>query len=530
MKNLQIPFQEIPQLSKTDIAYASKSTDLENFISYSADIHSFTKVIEDRKQYPIDRNLLVSVFKKQYSKLETSIISSKNIDALNNENTFTVITAHQPSLLLGPLYFVYKIISAIKLAQQLNDLHQNNHIVPVFIIGGEDHDFDEVNHINLFNKKITWQNEEKGSVGMMQTESLQTVLSELKTLVGDSENAREIYRIFEKNYTQFSVYHDATQAIINDLFGRFGLLVLNMNDAELKRAFSPIIEQELVAQPSINFVQKTQNELSSLGYKSQAFPREINLFYLDNQVRERIVFEDNVYKVLNTNILMTKNKILELLKSNPEKFSPNVVMRPLFQETILPNLAYIGGGGEIAYWLERKTQFAHFNVFYPMLIRRNSVLFLDKNSNERLTKFSLSALDLFQDQDFIVRKYINENSDVELNLTQEKKEIEAIFEKIKLLASKVDVTLEKTIVAESIKQSAVIVQLESRLVRAEKQKQETSLNQIKALMQKACPNGGLQERFENFIPYYIKFGASFFDMLLAELNPITESFDILIEE
>ena len=176
MKNLQIPFQDIPQLSKTDIAYATKSTDLENFISYSADIHSFTKVIEDRKQYPIDRNLLVSVFKKQYSKLETSIISSKNIDALNNENTFTVITAHQPSLLLGPLYFVYKIISAIKLAQQLNDLHQKNKIVPVFIIGGEDHDFDEVNHINLFNKKITWQNEEKGSVGMMQTESLQTVL------------------------------------------------------------------------------------------------------------------------------------------------------------------------------------------------------------------------------------------------------------------------------------------------------------------------------------------------------------------
>ena len=349
-------------------------------------------------------------------------------------------------------------------------------------------------------------------------------------MVGESENALEIYHIFEKNYTQFGVYHDATQAIINDLFGRFGLLVLNMNDAELKRAFSPIIEQELVAQPSINFVQKTQNELSSLGYKSQAFPREINLFYLDNQIRERIVFEENIYKVLNSNILMNKNEILELLKTNPEKFSPNVVMRPLFQETILPNLAYIGGGGEIAYWLERKTQFAHFNVFYPMLIRRNSVLFLDKNSNERLTKFSLSALDLFQDQDFIVRKYVNENSDVELNLTQEKKEIEAIFEKIKLLASKVDVTLEKTIVAESIKQSAVIVQLESRLVRAEKQKQETSLNQIKALMQKACPNGGLQERFENFIPYYIKFGASFFDMLLAELNPITESFDILIEE
>jgi bacillithiol biosynthesis cysteine-adding enzyme BshC len=283
-------------------------------------------------------------------------------------------------------------------------------------------------------------------------------------------------------------------------------------------------------QASLLYVQHTQNLLTEIGFKAQAFPREINFFYLKKGLRERIVFENNIYKVLNTNIEFTEKEMLDEIDNHPEHFSPNVIMRPLFQESILPNLAYIGGGGELAYWMERKSQFQHFGVFFPMLIRRNSVLWLDKNTSNRIEKLGLSTLDLFGNTDVVIKQFLHQNAGVELTLQQEKSEIIAIFERIKLLAFKIDPTLEGTVAAESIKQSNVIDQLESRLLRAEKQKNEVNLNQIKALLQKAAPGGGLQERFENFLPYYIKHGAAFFDILLENLTPLENGFEVLMEE
>lgn len=530
MKKTALKYSDIPQLSKFDVAYNSNPTQFDSFIAYRPDFQSFAETIEQRKKFEINRELLVEVLMSQYSKFQTRAETANNIAALAYDNTFTVITAHQPSLLLGPLYFIYKIVTTIKLANQLNLAHPGHTIVPVFITGGEDHDFEEVNHINIFNKKLEWKNDEKGSVGMMSTRTLQDVLAELKPLLGNSENATEIFDLIEKNYTQFDTYQVSAQGLINDLFGRFGLVVLNMNNALLKSTFRPIIKAEILQQPTVQIVQNTQNELGNLGYKAQAFSREINFFYLEKGIRERIILEKNIYKVLNTKIEFTESSLLEEIDKHPEHFSPNVIMRPLYQESILPNLAYIGGGGELAYWIERKAQFEHFNVFYPMLLRRNSVLWLDKNTMQRVEKYGLTPLDLFGDTDLVVKQYLHKNASVNLNLQQEKAEITAIFDRIKALAHKIDTTLEATVAAENIKQSAVIDQLESRLLRAEKQKNEVVLNQIKALMQKAAPNGGLQERFENFLPYYVKYGTSFFDILIENLDPISTHFDVLSEE
>ncbi len=535
----RLPFSAFPMLSKFDRTYTEETAIFQKFYSYSPDIQSFETAIAEKSTADIDRALLVSVLKKQYIAMnilakhentEGAIFSK--IETLLDTKTFTVTTAHQPSLLTGPLYFVYKIFSTIKLSEELATHYPNNNFVPVFVIGGEDHDFEEVNHINLFGKKITWQRSdtEGGAVGMMQTASLQAVLDDLKPLLGDSETAQNIFKIIENAYTKHAVYQDATQALLHNLFGKYGLVVLNMNDAALKRRFIPIMAKELVEQPSKTLVSETQNALENLGFKAQAFARDINLFYLRNNLRERIVEENGVYRALNTDFQwQSAADILKELNETPQYFSPNVVLRPLFQECILPNLAYIGGGGELAYWLERKTQFAHFGVHFPMLIRRNSVLFLDKNSQEKLKKLDAELLDLVENPDILVKKYVAKQSSTPLSMTDEKAALSTIFEAIRTKVLAVDANLEKVVLAEQTKQLQSIDALESRVLKAEKQKHETALNQLKTLQQKLFPNGGLQERTDNFLPIYLKHSDLFFDILKENLNPLERGF-IIIEE
>lgn len=528
----RLPFSDFPMLSKFDRTYSEQSDFFEKFYTYSVDIQSFGNIIADKSKQETNRSLLVSVLRKQYLNFSTEGGVLDKIDSLRDSKTFTVTTAHQPSLLTGPLYFVYKIFSTIKLAEELASHYPQNNFVPIFVIGGEDHDFDEVNSISIFGKKIAWQRSdtEGGAVGMMKTESLRAVLDELKPTLGDSENAQHIFDIIEKAYTQHTLYQDATQDLLNALFGKYGLVVLNMNDTELKQQFIPIMEKEIVEQPSKSLVEQTQNELADLGFKAQAFAREINLFYLRENIRERIVEENGVYRALNTDFQwQTQADILKELHDTPQYFSPNVVLRPLFQEYILPNLAYIGGGGELAYWLERKTQFQYFGINFPMLIRRNSVLFLDKATQDRMKKLDVQLTDLVENTDILIKKYVAKLSTTPLSMEAEKRALNEILDSILKKVIDIDASLEKAVLAEKTKQLQSIEALESRVLKAEKQKHETALNQLKALQQKLFPKGGLQERTDNILPIYLKHNGAFFDVLKENLNPLEKGF-ILISE
>jgi bacillithiol synthase len=532
----RLPFSDFPMLAKTDRIYAEQNPILRNFYKYSVDLESFAQVIADKSKEHIDRKTLVSTLTRQYAKLNPTTSGNalvlEKINTLANDNTFTVVTAHQPSLLMGPLYFVYKIFSTIHLAEKLKATYPENNFVPIFVIGGEDHDFEEVNNIALFGKKLVWQRDEheRGAVGMMQTTSLQGVLAELKPILGDSEAAQSLFKIIENAYTNHAVYQDATQDLLNQLFGKYGLVVLNMNDAALKRLFIPVMRRELTEQLSKNLVETTQAQLEAIGFKPQAFAREINLFYLRENLRERIVEEGGVYRVLNTDIHWNSQAdILKELEATPQYFSPNVVLRPLFQETILPNLAYIGGGGELAYWLERQTQFNAFGVNFPMLIRRNSVMFLDKGTQDRLQRFDLQLTDLTDNTDILVKKYVEKQATDPLSMEAEKTALSDLFDTILKKAVAVDATLEKAVLAEKTKQLQSLDALESRTMKAEKQKHETALNQIKTVQQKLFPNGGLQERTDNILPIYLKFGNAFFDVLKANLNPLEQGMIVVSE-
>lgn len=523
-----IPFPSVAQLAKTDVAYATLDPALRPYYRYAPGLENFKRMIQERAAIPVDRETLAHVLETQYAALPDAGPVQRQISALRDTDTFTVTTAHQPSLLLGPLYFIYKAITTINLAKAITDA-TGKQIVPVFVLGSEDHDLEELNHIRLFNREIRWEPGLSGPVGQMPAASLQPVLAELKSVLGESEQAEALWDKIVRSYTREGTFAEATQALLHECFGRYGLVVFNMNDAALKRLFIPVMRDELTAQTASSLVNETIEQLNKLGFKSQASPREINLFYMTPGRRERIVQEGDRYVVLNSDLQFTREAMLAELEQHPERFSPNVVLRPLFQELILPNLAYVGGGGELAYWLERKSLFEHYGISYPILVRRNSVLWFDKDSIKRSLKFGFSPQRYFEDTDALVRAYIEAQAEAEVSLASELEALHNIYELLARKAQAIDPTLEKAVRADEVKTSSHLQQWESRLVRAEKQKHEVSLNQLRNLKEKLFPGGGLQERSDNFIPYVLKYGERFFEALLDNLDPFDQGF-VLLED
>lgn len=530
MNYIPVNYNDITELSKRDLAFINQDERLNNFVGTWASQHAFKEKIENKSKHQVDRKLLVEVLKEQYTNTEISKATKINIESLLDENSFTIITAHQPSLFTGTLYYIYKIASVINLSNRLKATYPDKHFVPIFISGGEDHDFEEINHIRVYNKEVKWENSASGSVGRMSLDGVEKAYSQLTEILGNGENAIELSTIIKESIEKAKTYADVNFNIVNTIFKKFGLVYLNMDHSALKRAFIPIIKDELTNQSTFSIVNKTISELETLGYKGQASPREINLFYLDNGIRDRIIYERDIYQTVHSNLSWTTSEIMELVDKHPEKFSPNVLLRPLYQETILPNLAYVGGGGEIAYWTERATQFKHYNIPFPLLIRRNSVLQVSKGIQKQIGKTQLSLTDFIQPEQNIIQYFLDSFVKEDIDLSEYKNQVETAFNEISEKAKLIEEPLSKFVLAESAKQIKAIHHIEAKLKKALKSKNEIQLNKLTTIRQKLFPNAGLQERYDNFSMYYASQGKEWIDSLVSNLDPLNKNFLLAVEE
>ena len=309
----------------------------------------------------------------------------------------------------------------------------------------------------------------------------------------------------------------------NHLFGSHGLVIIDADDAQLKQNFIPYIKEELLHQTAYKKVIETTEKLKE--YTIQVNPREINLFYIENKLRERIIFENNTFRVNNTKIEFTEEEILNLLEIHPEKFSPNVIMRPLYQEVILPNLCYIGGGGEIAYWLELKYFFDAVNVTFPMLLVRNSVLLATEKQIKKMDKLDLKWNDLFLKQEDLINKKTKILSEIDIDLSMLKKQLQSQFAILHDMTTKTDASFSGAVKAQEIKQLKGLENLEKRLLKAQKIKLKDTLDRIIDLQNELFPNHGLQERQANFSEFYLECGDDLIPMLMENLKPLEQYFN-----
>lgn len=528
MQLKHITFSKTGYFSSLICDYLDEKTELKQFYNRFPSIENFKAQVEEKqKTYKTQyRETLVNVLKKQYAQVEVSKLSKQNIESLQSDNTFTITTGHQLNLFTGPLYFLYKIISVINLSKELKEKYPEYNFVPIYWMATEDHDFEEINYFNFKGKKVHWNKDVEGAVGKLNTEGLDAVFNLFSKDLGASENAENLKTLFKNAYLKHNNLTEATRYLTNELFKDFGLVIIDANDAELKKQFIPYMEAELENQTSFNAVSKT-NETLSTNYNLQVNPREINLFYLNDNLRERIVFEDGIYKVINTDIVWSEIEILKHLNEAPERFSPNVIMRPLYQEFILPNLCYIGGGGELAYWFQLKEYFNKVEVSFPILLLRNSVLIQTEKQASKLQKLNISDEDIFLKRDAFINKKVREISNINIDFSSQKEHLKKEFKDLYKLAQQTDKSFLRAVKAQETKQLKGLGNLEKRLLKAQKKKLSDQVLRMTELKNELFPNGSLQERNTNFSEIYLEFGELLIPKLIENLEPLRSAFFII---
>lgn len=522
-----ISYQDSGYFTPLVVDYLSQKPELEGLYHRFPLLENFGKQCAEKQSQFTNRSrkILVSTLETQYKASAISTATSENIDKLLHDNTFTITTGHQLNLFSGPLYFLYKIISTINLTRELKAKYPMQNFVPVYWMATEDHDFEEINYFTFRGKKIRWNTASSGPVGRLSTSGIEAVLEVFKKEMGTSQNAEYLKQLFQDAYLNHTNLAAATRFLANELFGKYGLVILDGDDCELKRAFAPYIKEELLFQKSYQEVQSTIAKMKS--YDIQVNPREINLFYIEDNLRERIVFENGYYKINNTSLQFTQEEIIVLLEKNPEQFSPNVLLRPLYQEVLLPNLCYIGGGGELAYWLELKSFFNAVDVPFPILLLRNSALLATSKQAIKADNLGLMWKHLFQKQVALLGTKTKEISEFPIDLSSQKEHLKNQFQQLHLLAKQTDKSFIGAINAQEAKQLKGLDHLEKRLLKAQKRKYQDELNRIVSLQNDLFPNEGLQERVANFSEFYIEYGNGVIDQLMTQLQPLENEFTIV---
>ncbi len=518
-------FGELNYFSKLLSDYTTGQLQKDLQPPFSLGLEGIAKQLETPYPLKIDRKELSEAILKQYHSIDIPAAVRFNIEALKEARTYTVVTAHQLSMLGGPLYYVIKIANAIAFARKLRAEFPDAYFVPVYWMGSEDHDFDEVNHIHLFGKKITWETSQQGPVGRFSLENIKDVVDQVMNILGGN-HPDGIDTIIQKAYAHQNV-ELAGRELVNGLFGRYGLVIVNGDDPVLKKSMTDLIQEELQSQPSHPLLLKRSEQLKNSGYHAQATGREINLFHLGNTHRKRIEPENDSFLIDSQ--LWTRDELLNELSIHPENFSPNVVLRPLFQQSVLPNVAFIGGGGEIAYWLQLPDIFEHYAVRYPVLIPRTSLMIINHAGFQKLQKLQLQLSDIFKDKDALKKEYLMRSGDEIPTLEEEKRIIAQLMEKVRDKAAGIDKTLGPATGADAQKIQSILEQIEGKMLRAVKQKNEIGLKQIDSLYQSLFPNQSLQERHDNFLNFYSKYGKHFIDWLVQYLSVIEQEFVVITE-
>ncbi|WP_207493862.1 bacillithiol biosynthesis cysteine-adding enzyme BshC [Aridibaculum aurantiacum] len=524
---IYLPYQQTGSFSTIVTDYLAQDEKLKPFYTHAPTLEGIKAAIEDRRSYITDRQLLVDQLRAQYASIDLSALQQQYLDELLLDNTFTICTAHQPNIFTGHLYFIYKILHAIKLADELRQQLPAYNFVPVYYMGSEDADLDELGHITIDGKNYKWNTAQTGAVGRMKVDkAFISLISEMEGQLLIHPYGQELVDLFKRSYTLGSSIQQCTLELVNALFASYGLLVLIPDNAALKQPFNQVVKRELLEQFSYPLVQQTCEALSQ-HYKVQAGGRPINLFYLIEDKRERIEKAGEEYVVVNLQKNWKEAELLQEVDEHPERFSANVILRGVFQEMILPNIAFIGGGGELAYWMELKEVFNACAVPFPVLVLRNSFMMVNEQQLQASGKLGFEIDELFASTDQLVHTLIKKHNGVKLSLEEEIDAIETVYDKVAVASSTIDGTLKEHVEALRTRHLKHLNELEKKMLRAEKRKYAAEQRQVQKLRDQLFPKNGLQERVDNFSLFYANFGKNWIEKLYKVSLALDQKFAIL---
>lgn len=518
------PFRAFSAFGAVAGKYLEKPQQYQELFTFLPDLGGLVEAIRKKEKEPNHNDLLHEIFAEQlHPHIKQYPAVAENVAAFGQASTLSITTGHQLVLAGGPAYLYYKISTVICLSRQLSHL-TGVKVVPVFWLASEDHDIEEIKEGNIKGKAYKWDGQWDGYSGVLPTDLLQewkTLLLQELSAGGAPQSLRD--RI-EKAYRPGITLAQATTDFIMDVFGNYGLLVLNPDDSRLKSLFEQVMTEEVSEKKAYQAMQPLIQKWGEIWQinklEPQVKPREINLFFLHQKRRHRIVPDEKGVFTAGNQVWSNTEQLLAQIKLEPEKFSPNVVLRPLYQEIILPNIAYVGGPGEIHYWLELKPVFDAYGITFPVLLPRLSVMALSEKANQKWIGLGLDWDDFGGSLENIQKKQLRQLNEISLNWDAAKQELEGIYENLKTGVHKIEPTLQPAVLAELNKSLQGIEQLKGRVNKALKQKNETVLRQSEKIYSELFPGGIPQERVETGLGLEWQIGEGFVKLLAErEITP-----------
>lgn len=519
MQLSKISLRQTQSFSDFFLDYIQQKETLSPFYNRFPSPSAFAEQLsEKKKNFTVQkREVLVDTLREQYKDLQISEVVKNNISLLQKDTTFTVTTGHQLNIFTGPLYFIYKIVTVINTCKILKEHYPQYDFVPIYWMASEDHDYDEIKTFRLYGKKYSWNTQQAGAVGRFETKDFDELLKELP---GDIS-------VFKTAYLGNKTLSGAVRHYVNELFSREGLVVVDGDARQLKKLFTAVAKDDITTGSTRHCVEKTNKQLEDLGYKTQVYCRDINFFYLEDNLRNRIEKKDDRYVVMDSDISFSEKEINDTIDKCPEKFSPNVILRPLYQEIILPNLAYVGGPAEVIYWLQLKELFHIYKTPFPILLPRNFAMVIEQNMLRKIEKTGLDISEFFKHKNDVFNYWITNNSHHDLSVDAERISINRILSDLKQRAENIDKTLGPLVAAENKRLMNSLEKIEKKILKAEKRIHREKLNQIEAVKDALFPNGSLQERMDNFLNF-AQADPAFIEKLINHFDPFDFRFNILL--
>ncbi len=487
---------------------------------------------------PADRDTLADVLLDQNERWGLDAPTRTHIEALRDPESIAVVTGQQVGLLTGPLYTIYKTITTLQLAEEWAEQTERT-VVPVFWVEGEDHDFEEIatTHVLHRNEVVPLDyapdvGDNPGAVGRLPlTDAIDDVIAQLDGILPPSDFKPSVMERVQAAYQPGTRIEDAFTQLMRSLFADDGLVFINPDDARLKALSRPLFRRDLEdpKTPAAR-IDATSQALRDRGYHTQVSARPTNLFWLGDGGRWPIDLGTNgSFHFRHTDRTVSRTELLDRLDTAPERFSPNVVLRPLMQDYLLPTAAYVAGPGEVSYFAQYGDVYDWAGLDMPLIHPRASVSLVESKVQKVLDKYDRSVGDFQTDLDALFQEVVVETMEVDVDsvFAETMPQLHQALNALKPEVEAVDRTLGS---ATEAARASIIDEMETlkqKVVRAEKRQQD----EVRAQLQKAHvnlrPNGGLQERTINVLYYLNKYSLDLLDELRHALPTNTSAHQIV---
>lgn len=533
MKTLS--FKNIPGTGKLFLDYVYQFSNVQRFYSVSPDDASAQQALLSRLvSKKTERKQVTQILTKQNQSFGAGVLTLENIKKLEHDNTVAVVTGQQMGLLTGPLYTIYKSIGTIKLCETYRAKFPQYEFVPVFWLELEDHDFDEIRHAQLLSvdndlKKISYNGADPGNVirnpinHLSITEDMQRVLDEIKSVLYPTDFTHEWQGLIEKAYQQGTSIAQAFGKMLADLLGSYGLILMDPSDKEFKKLAAPVFKKEIENTDRIHQLFQMQSEsLKQSGYEAQVETSPSNLFLLDNGAEKLSinVEKKNKFRLSAGDIASEKNAITKILESSPERFIPNVVLRPIVQDTLLPTFAYVAGPAEVAYFGQFKSVYEFFEVPQPLVVPRPFATILEKKNAKVLDKYKIELQQVFTHSKTLIDQVAMQQSGVPIEAVfgQFTGQMNSQFKTLQKQLMEIDPNLKGAVETAQQKADQALQVLKTKTIESEKRRNEVLVDQIRKLIHHLYPHHNFQERELNVLYYLNKYGRDFIKLLHERLD------------